>query len=98
MKSFKANAEQTVIGRCASAPLVPLYSLINIFDEPSQPQSLLSASVKAFGCGALVISPSTILSESNKLRVLLGCTVDLSIVTLHCVLDATLLEKFVCRL
>jgi hypothetical protein len=61
-----------------------------------------SASVKAFGYGVLMIRPSTDLSKSSKLRVLLGRTVDLSI-ELDCllkvrVLDAMLLEKFVCRL
>jgi hypothetical protein len=62
----------------------------------------VSASVKAFGYGVLMIRPSTDLSKSSKLRVLLGRTVDLSI-ELDCllkvrVLDAMLLEKFVCRL
>jgi hypothetical protein len=62
----------------------------------------VSASVKAFSYGVLMIRPSTDLSKSSKLRVLLGRTVDLSI-ELDCllkvrVLDAMLLEKFVCRL
>jgi hypothetical protein len=39
----------------------------------------VSASVKAFGYGVLMIRPSTDLSKSSKLRVLLGRTVDLSI-------------------